>query len=187
MQERSINQLSSIHAQTRDQRLDQDCMHPNWGVYTPIPGLGIEPATQVCALIRNQTCNLLVTGQHSNQLSHISQGSLLVIITAGEQKAGFIWTMLFPLKLNKVDQNKKLDVFISLKKYLSSFSCLRLVFKSEMSADFYQIFIVIIIFFLIESFYMLQCVKSFFNIKAFLHLQYEPYMIMEESFNVLKN
>lgn len=60
--------------------------------------------------------------------------------------------MPLPLKLNKRDQNKKSDVFISLKKYLSS---LRLVFKSEMRADFYQTFIVIIIFFLIESFYML--------------------------------
>ena len=36
---------------------------------------GMEPATQACALTRNRTCDLSVTGQHSNQWNHTSQGS----------------------------------------------------------------------------------------------------------------
>ena len=39
-----------------------------------VPGPGIKPATQACALMGNQTLNPSVTG-HSNQLSHTSQGS----------------------------------------------------------------------------------------------------------------
>ena len=42
------------------------------GSSTPRPG--IESATQVCALTGNRTCNPLVTGQCSNQLSHSRQG-----------------------------------------------------------------------------------------------------------------
>ena len=37
-------------------------------------GPGIEPATQVCVLTGHQTHNPLIIGQHSNQLSHTSQG-----------------------------------------------------------------------------------------------------------------
>ena len=34
-----------------------------------------EPSTEVCALTRNRTCNLWVTGQRSKQLSLTGQGS----------------------------------------------------------------------------------------------------------------
>ena len=40
-----------------------------------VPWLGIKPATQVSALTRNQTCNLLVCKTTPNQLSHTNQGS----------------------------------------------------------------------------------------------------------------
>ena len=38
----------------------------DWVSYVPRPG--IKTTTQVCALTRNRTFKLLVTGQHSNQL-----------------------------------------------------------------------------------------------------------------------
>ena len=37
------------------------------------------PTTQLCVLPRNQTCNLLVIGQRSNQLSHTSQSWVSVL------------------------------------------------------------------------------------------------------------
>ena len=40
------------------------------------PWLGIEPTAQACALIGNQTRDLLVARITSNQLSHTGQGKL---------------------------------------------------------------------------------------------------------------
>ena len=40
----------------------------------------MEPVTWVCALTRNQTCNLSVTGQRSNHLSHTVQSSPFLLI-----------------------------------------------------------------------------------------------------------
>ena len=51
-------------------------MRSDQGSY--MPSVGIEPITQVCALTGNQTLNLLVTGQRSNQLSHTGQGYCLI-------------------------------------------------------------------------------------------------------------
>ena len=48
---------------------------PDWGLCTFAPGPGIKPATQACALTKNRTCNILVTGWCSNQQSHTGQGT----------------------------------------------------------------------------------------------------------------
>ena len=48
------------------------CMHLDQELH--MPDLGIKPAAKVCALTGKQNCNLLVTGQCSNQLSHTVQG-----------------------------------------------------------------------------------------------------------------
>ena len=74
VRERSINLLPSICTWTRDERLD-------WGSYAS--GLGVARDRTwtrdrihnpgIC-LTGNQTHNLLVTGQCSNQLSHTSKG-----------------------------------------------------------------------------------------------------------------
>ena len=44
------------------------------------PQLGTWPATQTCALTRNQTDNLSVRRPELNPLSHTSQGSILYYI-----------------------------------------------------------------------------------------------------------
>ena len=44
------------------------------GCLSHVPWLGTEPATQACALTRNQILNLLVCGKTPNQKSHTGQG-----------------------------------------------------------------------------------------------------------------
>ena len=53
------------------------CWLPPVRARTYAPGLGMESATQAPALTRNQARKRLVTGQHSNQLSHTSWGRIL--------------------------------------------------------------------------------------------------------------
>ena len=54
----------------REKREKNIDMKTSIGCFPYAPQLGIQPATQVCALTQNQTHNLWCTERCSNQLSH---------------------------------------------------------------------------------------------------------------------
>ena len=70
--EREEGREGRIHARQKHPLVASCMCWDHRGSY--VPGLGIKPATQVSALTGNQTCNLSVMKQCSNQLSHTDQG-----------------------------------------------------------------------------------------------------------------
>ena len=82
-QDRSIDWLHPVLTQTRNKSQDGGLYCPARPIAHTHTWARDRTATQVCALTRNQTHNLLVTGRCSNQLSHTGYGSVITFNVNG--------------------------------------------------------------------------------------------------------